>query len=155
MKKPADYPKLNLPSCRLRVSERGGALHVWDAVRGRWIVLTPEEWVRRHVLSMLKVEMGIPAANISQEHSVEVNGAAQRADIVVAGRDGRPSMLVECKAPGVSVGGAALDQAFRYNAVIGARYVMLTNGFDHFIYKVSDGGRYVPLKNFPGSEEIM
>lgn len=148
LRKPSDYPKLNLPQCTLRVSERRGLLHVWDAVRGRWLVLTPEEWVRRHVLAMLTERAGIPAANISQEHPVNVNGTAQRADIVVSGDDGRPLMLVECKAPEVSVCAATLDQAFRYNAVLGARYVMLTNGTDHYIYEVSDGG-YLPLKDFP------
>lgn len=130
------------------MSERAGALHVWDAARGRWLVLTPEEWVRRHVLALLTERMGIPPASVSQEHPVDVNGTAQRADIVVAGADGMPVMMVECKAPEVGIGPAALDQAFRYNAVLGARYVMLSNGLDHYIYEVSDG-EYVPLRDFP------
>jgi hypothetical protein len=74
---------------------------------------------------------------------------AQRADIVLFGRDGRPQMLVECKAPGVAVDAAVLAQAFRYNAVLGARYVMLTNGLDHYLYEVSEEGGYTPLKEFP------
>lgn len=148
MKNPADYPKLNLPQCRLRVSERGGALNVWDAVRGRWLVLTPEEWVRRHVLSLLTDREGVCPANISQEHPVDINGTAQRADIVVTGVDGRPLMLVECKAPDVAVGEATLAQAFRYNALLGARFVMLTNGREHYLYEVAEG-KYTPLNDFP------
>jgi type I site-specific restriction endonuclease len=108
-------------------------------------VLTPEEWVRRHVLGFL----GVEAARISQEHPVVVNGTAQRADIVVFGSDGRPLVLVECKAPGVAVSDAVLAQAFRYNAVLGARYVMLTNGLDHYIYEVTPDGKYAALKEFP------
>jgi hypothetical protein len=123
------------------------------------LVLTPEEWVRRHVLAMLVSGAGIEAAAIAQEYPVAVGGATQRADIVVFGLGGRPLMVVECKAPGVAVSDAVLAQAFRYNAVLGARYVMLTNGVDHYIYEVTpgcgsgsepgSGGEYTPLKEFP------
>ena len=153
-KNPAPYPKLNLPACRLRVTERAGATHVWDALRGRWLVLTPEEWVRRHVVAFLSEGAGVVAANICQEYPVDMNGAPQRADIVVTGSDGRPRMLVECKAPGVAVCGSTLDQAFRYNAVLGARYVMLTNGLDHYLYEVA-GGEYSPLKDFPDLKQAI
>ncbi len=149
LKTRADYPKLNLPPCRLKVIEHGGELCVWDPVRGRRLVLTPEEWVRRHVLAMLTRERGVSAACIAQEHPVDVNGTTQRADIVVFGRDGRPLMLVECKAPGVAIDDTVLAQAFRYNAVLGARHVMLTNGLDHYIYEVAESGEYTPLKEFP------
>lgn len=155
MKTAADYPKLNLPPCRLRVAERGGKLCVWDAGRGMWLVLSPEEWVRRHVLAMLTDRCGAAAANIAQEYPVDVNGTTQRADIVVTGADGRPLLLAECKAPGVAIDEAVPAQAFRYNAVVGARYVMLTNGLDHYIYEVlpdgagSPGGKYTPLKELP------
>lgn len=100
------------------------------------------------MLSMLTEQAGIPAANISQEHPVEVNGTAQRADIVVMGNQGQPLMLIECKAPDVAVCQSTLDQAFRYNAVLGARYVILTNGNDHYIYKTMNG-QYAALKDFP------
>lgn len=152
----AKYPKLNLPPCRLRVSERDGVLCVWDSLRdrrhrrGRWLALTPEEWVRRHVLAFLSERAGAGAADISQEHPISLNGAVQRADVVVFGRGGEALLLVECKAPGVAVDEGVLAQAFRYNAVLGARYVMLTNGLDHYIYEVSkEGGGYTPLKDFP------
>ncbi len=156
MKTAADYPKLNLPPCRLKVARRGGELYVWDpdrggtsSRRGGWLVLTPEEWVRRHVLAMLVGQAGVAATSISQEHAVDMNGTSQRADIVVFGADGRLRLLVECKAPGVEIDAAVLDQAFRYNAVLGARHVMLTNGLDHYIYEVSPAGEYVALTEFP------
>jgi hypothetical protein len=149
LKTAADYPKLTLPPCRLRVAEREGALCVWDATRARWLVLTPEEWVRRHVLAMLTERMGIEPVRIAQEYPVEVNRQAQRADIVVFGEEGRPLMVIECKAPDVPVSEATLAQAFRYNSVLGARYVMLTNGLDHYIYELSEGGEYRPLRDFP------
>ncbi len=146
MKTHADFPKLNLPPCRLRVVGRDGGLCVWDTGRGRWLLLTPEEWVRRHVLAWL-TERGTPPANIAQEHPVRVNGRTWRADIVVFGPDGRPSLLVECKAPDVAIDRATLDQAFRYNTHLCARHVMLTNGLAHFLYEVTPSGEYIPLKN--------
>lgn len=148
LKKADRYPKLNFPGCRLRVTRRGADDLVWDPVRGRWLALTPEEWVRRHVLSYLSEFASVPPANISQEHPLEVNGVMRRADVVVTGGDARPVMLIECKAPGVAVCGATLEQAFHYNSVLGARYVMLTNGLDHYIYEVRSG-EYAPLKDFP------
>jgi hypothetical protein len=123
--------------------------HVWDRVRGRRLVLTPEEGVRRRVLAMLTGAAGVPPTSIAQEYPVDVNGTAGRADIVVFGADGRAVMLVECKAPEVAISGEVLDQAFRYNSVVGARYVMLTNGLDHYLYEVSPDGEYLPLREFP------
>ena len=99
---------------------------------------------------MLASRCGMPAAGIAQEYPVEVNGSVQRADIVVFGAGGQPLLLVECKAPEVAIDNSVLAQAFRYNAVLGARYVMLTSGLDHYIYEVSpESGEYIPLKEFP------
>jgi hypothetical protein len=99
---------------------------------------------------MLTAHAGVAAANIAQEYPVEINGIAQRADIVVFGAGGRPQLLVECKAPEVAIDETVLAQAFRYNAVLGAQYVMLSNGLNHYIYEVSpDDGEYTALKNFP------
>lgn len=131
------------------MAERRGGLHVWDVVRGRWLLLTPEEWVRRHVLGLLTDRAGVSPTSIVQEYPVEVNGQAQRADIVVFGASAKPLMLVECKAPGVAIDDATLAQAFRYNAVLGARHVMLTNGLSHFIYEVSPEGEYSRGNSFP------
>jgi hypothetical protein len=98
---------------------------------------------------MLVERAGVAPVDIAQEFPVTVNGQPQRADIVVFGPGGGPVLLVECKAPGVAITRAAMDQAFRYNTVVGARYVMLTCGLDHYIYELSPDGQYLPLKDFP------
>jgi type I site-specific restriction endonuclease len=113
------------------------------------LVLTPEEEVRRGVLEFLHTRASVPPAAIAQEYPVEMNGTTQRADIVVFGAGARPVLVVECKAPEVAIGSATLAQAFRYNTVLGARYVMLTNGTDSYLYEVSPTGEYSALKNFP------
>lgn len=161
---------MNLPPCRLKVRELdGGGVHggpvgalkpasngsgpgdllVFDAARACWLVLTPEEWVRRHVLAWLTGHMGIPPALISQEYAIHLNGTTQRADLVVFGSDGRPRLLVECKASGVAVSGEVLSQAYRYNSILGARYLMLTNGLDHYFYEILPDGNCVPLNELP------
>jgi len=148
-------PPLNFPDCALRISERAGILSVWDKLRRRWLVLTPEEWVRRHVIRFVENEMGAAALYIAQEVPVGLHGQPQRADMVVyapgrgTGDVNFPLMLVECKAPDVAVDGACLAQAVRYNSVIGARYIFLTNGLRHYFYERDENGEYTPLKKVP------
>ncbi len=132
-----------------RASRRGGADHVWDSVRGRWLLLTPEEWVRRHLLAYLERELGVPGGNIVQEFPVSLEGMPQRADVVVTDRQGRPVLLAECKAPDVAIDAGTLDQAVRYNSVVGARYIVLTNGLRHYCYVTYNGIDYSQLDTFP------
>ena len=142
------YPKLDFPSARLRVRRSAdGSLSVWDNLRGRFLVLTPEEWVRRHLVAWL-IGSGVPEYNICQEYPVKMNGAEQRADVVVVDRQGAPLLLVECKAAEVTLDASVLSQAVRYNSVLGAPLVMLTNGMTHYVYERS-GTQYVPLASLP------
>ncbi len=120
---------------------------VFDRARRKHLVLTPEEGVRRRILAFLASR--VDEKLIAQEYPVDVNGQPQRADIVVFDTAARPLMLVECKAPGVKITRATLAQAHRYNSVLGARYVMLTNGTDHFLYELAPDGNYLTLGEFP------
>lgn len=148
-------PKLNFPPLRFRVSEEGGRLRVWDGIRGCWLVLTPEEWVRRHLVGLLTEHLGVPPQLIAQEYPVQVQGMPQRADVVVSGRDGRPLLLAECKAPEVAIDAAVYAQAVRYNAVLGARFIMLTNGLKHYVYELVAGGGYVKSETFPQLADLL
>ena len=142
-------PKLNFPDYSFRLQSRDGVDLVWVGIRKLWLVLTPEEWVRRHAVSWLIAEHGVIPQMIVQEFSVNVNGQPQRADLVVFGRDAVPLLLVECKEPGVKVDSGVYAQAVRYNAVIGAKYMMITNGLSHYVYEGNGTGGYDPLKVFP------
>lgn len=149
------FPELNLPNIRLRASRRGGNDYVWDALRGCWLLLTPEEWVRRHVIGWLtSTDMGVSEVNIIQEFPVALGGALQRADIVVAAEDGKFSLLVECKAANIELDSCVLDQAIRYNSIVGARYIMLTNGLLHYFYATSDGTDYTRLDSIPDLSNV-
>lgn len=141
-------PKLNFPTVdfRLRDDERGR--QIWCETRRQWLVLTPEEWVRRHLVAWLVAEQGVPPMSIVEEYPVSLNGQPQRADVVVVGRDAHPLLLAECKASEVKIDQSVLDQAARYNAVLGARYLLLTNGLKLFLYELTATG-YRAIKQLP------
>lgn len=144
-----DYPTLNFPPIHLRARRSAnGRTEIFDAVRGRWLVLTPEEWVRRHVVEYLRRECGFSPQLIVEEHPVNINGMAQRADIVVMGDDMQPLMVVECKEPNIKIGDEVLRQVVHYNSVLGCRYIALTNGIATYCYE-HDGEKYSPIKSFP------
>ncbi len=142
-------PKLNFPPIKLRAREIGGSISIWDTIRRAYILLTPEEWVRQHLIAFLTSQLAIPPTTLSLEYPVSINGQNQRADLVVMHRDGTPLILAECKAPEVAISQSTLDQAVRYNSKVEARYLILTNGLSHFIYeRDSQQGHYTPLKEF-------
>ena len=142
-------PKLNFPPIHLKARlGTNGRTEVFDVVRGRWLVLTPEEWVRRHVVEYLRTECGYQPQQIVEEYPVTLNGMAQRADIVVVGCDARPYMVIECKEPGVKISTETLSQVVRYNSVLGGQYVVITNGIGTFCYEW-DGSNYTPINYFP------
>ena len=143
-----EQPKLIFPPCFPRLTEREGQTLVWDELRGRWLVLTPEEWVRRHLIAYLTRECGVPLHSVCQEYAVSVNGQPQRADVVVCDVQGQPLLLAECKEPTVELDSSVRNQAMRYNAVVGARYVILTNGVKLQGWERTPDG-YRPLRRLP------
>ena len=141
-------PKLNFPAIRLRARCRGDAVEVWDSLRETYLVLTPEEWVRQHLVAYLVTHCGVPPKRIVEEYAVALNGQAQRADVVVVDDAAEPLLVAECKAPGIPVGRQTLAQAVRYNSVLGARYLVLTNGRSHYCYELVEG-EYRQCDRFP------
>lgn len=145
MEKP---PKLNFPAIKLRATEQNGHTMVFDTVRNIYVVLTPEEWVRRHLVEFLINSCEVPLRSIIEEYPVDLNGMAQRADVVVMSSEARPLILAECKAADITIGHDTLLQATRYNAVVGAQYIIVTNGLTHYCYELSDQG-YKQMTCFP------
>ena len=131
--------KLAFPPSTLRIKEECGEKYIWDSLRQKWLLLTPEEWVRRNTIEWLVKHRGVPELRISQEYPVNVNGQRQRADIVVIDESAKPYLLVECKAPEVAIDNEVAMQAMRYNAIVGARYILLTNGLKIYCYEHCNG----------------
>lgn len=115
-----------------------GRRQVLDPVRRRWVALTPEEGVRQHLLGDL-LAAGYPAGLLAVEKKVVYLGRAWRADVVAYGRDGAARLLAECKAPGVALSQATLDQLARYNAAVGAPVLVLDNGAQRVVVAAADG----------------
>lgn len=124
--------RLNLPDHGVKLRQDADGERLWDPLRRKWLLCTPEEWVRQHVLNHLVHDRGCPAPLIAIEHGITLNGLAKRADIVVHDRHGKPLLLVECKAPGVPVDQRVFEQAARYNRVFRVPYLLVTNGLKHY-----------------------
>ncbi len=106
-------------------------LWIFSELRRKWLVLTPEEWVRQHVIQLLHIQKKYPLNIIQSEKIVHLNGLKQRADLLVYKKE-NPFILVECKKPSVVLSQETWNQIMRYNQVLQAPYLMLTNGITHY-----------------------
>ena len=140
---------LTLPPFPYNVKKQNGTLHIFDILRKKYIVLTPEEWVRQHLIHYLIDYKGYPAALIAVEREIQLYGLRRRFDLVVFDREGQPWLLVECKAPDVNLSRRVFDQAFRYNITLGAPYLCVTNGIQHHCGTVRPDCGFVFLDDFP------
>jgi hypothetical protein len=148
--------KLNLPDYEVRTAERNGQAVVYDPIRQKYVRRTPEEWVRQHFLRYLTGALRVPRGLVAIEQRVVVQGQPQRADIVVHDRRGAPLLLVECKAPTTAIRQSTFDQGARYNAVLGAPYLVVTNGVDHYACRVDlDARTYAFLDDLPDYETLL
>ena len=127
-----NLPQLNLPIAALKTKLVDGTTQVFDQVRKKYLVLTPEEWVRQHFIYYLNQEKNYPLGLMGVEQMVKYNGMQTRADIVLYTTEGKPNMIVECKAPNVKITQDAFNQIAKYNFKLKVRYLVLTNGIQHF-----------------------
>ena len=140
---------LNLPMAPLQLKRMNGTVYVDCLIRQKKLVLTPEEWVRQHVLHYL-IEMGVPKGLIASEVSLKYNERTKRADIVIYGRDQKPKFIVECKAADVQLSEAVFRQIASYNHTLQVEYLMMTNGMRHIYAHVDlKSGKLNYLEEFP------
>lgn len=127
---------LNLPEFDYSLKKEGNKLYILDIIRKKYIFLTPEEWVRQHYINYLVVEKKVPKNLIGLESGIRYNTLKKRTDILVYGKDMNPVLLVECKAPHVSLGNKVLDQISMYNSRIKSANIAITNGLVHYYWKI-------------------
>ena len=120
--------KLHFPQPDLRLRQANDSLQVWDIVRRKWVALTPEEWVRQHLIHFLRDQRGWSESLMAVEKNLRYNGLNRRPDVIVYGADMKPLLLAECKAPDVAINQQVLDQAVMYNRALDVSYVLVTNG---------------------------
>ncbi|MBR1513628.1 MAG: type I restriction enzyme HsdR N-terminal domain-containing protein [Bacteroidales bacterium] len=121
-----------------KTEEREGKMCVFDPLRRRYVALTPEEEVRQKTLYLLVEHLGVPSGRLAVEYSVKVNGLDKRADAVVFDAVGKPLIIVECKAPSVTLSQSVLEQALRYHSVLQPRFLLLTNGASIYCFKAEN-----------------
>jgi hypothetical protein len=145
--------KLNLPAFEYDVKQSDGKVWIYDVLRKKYLVLTPEEWVRQHFLHYLVNHIQYPKALIKVEGGLKFNRLQKRSDILVFDRNGNPWMIVECKSPTEPINESTLRQASVYNATLKAKYLVLTNGMKTFCCQIeSEDGGAVMLMDLPSFE---
>jgi len=128
--------KLNLPEYQVKVRTSNGNQQIFDEIRKKYVALIPEEWVRQHFINYLVNDRKFPKGLIAVEHPLIINKVSHRADIVAFSSDGKPKVVVECKAPEVQINQSVIQQVSRYNILLKAPILILTNGLVHFCVKI-------------------
>ena len=148
---------LNFPSYKFRIDadQAGQSSKIFDIVRRKFVMLTPEEWVRQHLLHYLVSEKKFPRSLIGVEKSVKVNGLARRTDVLVYNNVMKKVLLAECKSPSVKITQKVFDQAARYNLSVDVKYFVLTNGMQTICCILNhEMKRYDFLKEVPEFHEM-
>ncbi|HLV91577.1 MAG TPA: type I restriction enzyme HsdR N-terminal domain-containing protein [Aequorivita sp.] len=142
--------KLNFPAYSFRFKNSENKPLAFDDIRKKFVVLTPEEWVRLHVVQFLIIEKKFPKSLINVEKQLKINNITKRYDVVVFNSDGSIFLIVECKAPSIPITQITFDQIARYNLTLRAEYLMVTNGLEHYFCQMDfENQRYVFLKDIP------
>ena len=128
---------------------------ILDTLRKRWVTLTPEEWVRQNFVRFLIEDRDFPAALMNNEISLTQNGIKRRCDTLVADRQGTPLVIVEYKAPSIEISQKTFDQIVRYNLVLQAKYLIVSNGLRHYCCKIDyEHNSYCFLEEIPCYSEL-
>lgn len=142
--------KLNFPDYKFRFKKDENLVRIFDIVRKKYVVLTPEEWVRQHVIHFLVSEKRVPGGLIMVESEIRLYNTTKRFDIAVFDQNGQPVLAIECKAPGVSITQGVVDQLVRYNMSLKVRFLMLSNGLVHLFCKTDpESGNIKIIKDLP------
>ena len=137
------FVSLNLPSYSFNIKDVDGTDFLFDSFRKKFVKLTPEEWVRQNFARFLIEERGFPAGRIVVEKSLIYNKLSKRCDLLIYDEEGKPLVMVECKAPGVKIIKETFDQIAVYNLEFKVRYLLVTNGLSHYAAEIDFDNRKV------------
>jgi hypothetical protein len=142
--------KLNLPTYNFKFKSKENKTLIFDKLRKKYMVLTPEEWVRQHFVHFLIDKKNYPTSLIALEKQLTINNRKKRTDILVFNTEGTPEIIVECKAPSIKITQDTFDQIARYNLKLKANFLIVTNGLEHFYCKMDfENETYIFLKEIP------
>ena len=141
---------MNFPTYSFRFKNSENKTAIFDEIRKKFILLTPEEWVRQHTVQFLLQDKKFPKSYINVEKLIKINDLSKRYDVVVFQPNGEIYLLIECKAPEVQITQQTFDQIARYNLVLNAKYLMVTNGLNHYFCQMDfENEKYIFLKELP------
>ncbi|WP_114783835.1 type I restriction enzyme HsdR N-terminal domain-containing protein [Botryobacter ruber] len=147
---------LNLPPFAYKLKQSGPDSLIFDELRRKYVVLTPEEWVRQHFIHYLRNSLHYPKGLISVERGATYNRLQKRTDICIYDNSGTPHLLVECKAAHVPITQEVVKQVSTYNQTLRAKYVVITNGQEHYCWEVNfETRRFVPLQEIPAYDQVL
>jgi hypothetical protein len=141
---------LNLPTYSFRIKSVDGRNMIFDEIRRRYVVLTPEEWVRQNFIRYLVSDKSYPSSLIAIEKQFKYNKLVKRSDILVYNRGGIPVLMIECKAPDIKINQEVFDQIALYNLKYNVPYLVVTNGIHHYCCNYeTEKGKYKFLDEIP------
>lgn len=147
---------LNFPTYNFRIKEETGTYFIFDETRKKYLVLTPEEWVRQHVVQFIIREKGYPKSLIKLEGGLKLNSLQKRTDVVVYNTAGEKILLIECKAPSVKITQNVFDQIARYNIVHKVPLLFVSNGLEHFCCEIDFRAKnYKFIEHLPSFVKIL
>lgn len=142
--------RLNFPNYEFRLKKEGQKRFIFDLIRKKYVQLSSEEWVRQNCIRFLIEEKRINKFSIAIEKEIEFNGIKKRFDIVSYSSEGKINLLVECKAPNIEINQKTFDQILIYNKILKSKYLMVTNGINHYYCKINEDRKNIKfLANFP------
>lgn len=148
-------PVLNFPEINLRFQNNAkNKLQLFDGIRKKFVDVTPEEWVRQHIIHFLISEKQVPASVISVEKQINLNGTKKRYDIVVFNNSLKPILIIECKAPHIQIDQFTINQTLRYNLELKVPFVFLSNGLSHIFIKMNENSPKIS-KEIPNYIEML
>ncbi|HZH68467.1 MAG TPA: type I restriction enzyme HsdR N-terminal domain-containing protein [Chitinophagales bacterium] len=127
---------LNLPSYDAKIRKNGSIVEIYDTLRRKYVALTPEEWVRQHFVNWLVSDKNYPVSLMANETAIKLNSLSRRCDTVVYNQLLEPLMIIEYKESNIPVSQGVFDQVVRYNTVLKVKYIVVSNGINHYCCKM-------------------
>lgn len=147
--------RLNLPTYPIKLSGTRQKPLIFDILRRKYVALTPEEWVRQHFVHFLIEHKGYPSSLLANEVPLKIGDKSLRADTVLYNRELHPRLIIEFKSPTITLTTHVLNQVSNYNKLLHVDYIIVSNGLQHFCYKMDyERQQYVLMENIPPYQEI-
>ena len=152
-----NYEPLNMPdySDRIRLRKQDEQLQIFDSIRGKWLVLTPEEWVRQNTIIYISDTLEAPMSRIANEVTINYNGLTKRCDSIIYDDYGNPLIIIEYKRTDVAITQRVFDQIAIYNLQLRVPYLIVSNGLQHLLCKVDfENRKYIFAQHWPKYNEL-